>query len=277
MKPLMKPLMTRRNFTQLCAAAGAATALQGCSTAAALPPGAAAALAPKGRLRACINLGNPILARRDEKGVVSGVSVDLATSLAAQLAVPLELVVVEAALQSVQTVRADGADIGFFAIDPARSEGLAFTAPYVLIEGAYLVRQASSLTDNAQVDRAGHRIMVGRGSAYDLFLSREIKAATLVRAPTSPAVVDRFLAENADVAAGVKQQLEADATRLGGLRLLPGRFMVIEQAMGLPAGRGGAARSMLAGFVEQAKARGDVAQSLKRHQINGAIVAPPAG
>ena len=110
--------MTRRHFNQLCATVGAATALQGCSTAAALAPGAAAALAPRGRLRACINLGNPILARRDDQGVVSGVSVDLATSLAAQLAVPLELVVVEAALQSVQTVRADGADIGFFAIDP---------------------------------------------------------------------------------------------------------------------------------------------------------------
>ena len=269
----MNPLMTRRNFTQLCAVAGPAMALQGCSTAPTLPAGAAAALAPLGRLRACINLGNPILARRDNKGIVSGVSVDLATSLARRLGVPLDLVVVEAALQSVQTVRAEQADVGFFAIDPARGDGLLFTAPYVLIEGAYLVRQASSLTDNAQVDRAGHRIMVGRGSAYDLFLSREIKAATLLRAPISPAVVDRFLAESADVAAGVKQQLEAD----GGLRLLPGRFMVIEQAMGLPAGRGSSARSMLSAFVEQAKARGDIAQSLQRHQIAGAIVAPPAG
>ena len=273
----MNPLMTRRNFTQLCAVVGPAMALQGCSSAPTLPAGAAAALAPLGRLRACINLGNPILARRDNKGIVSGVSVDLATSLARRLGVPLDLVVVEAALQSVQTVRAEQADVGFFAIDPARGDGLLFTAPYVLIEGAYLVRQASSLTDNAQVDRAGHRIMVGRGSAYDLFLSREIKAATLLRAPTSPAVVDRFLAESADVAAGVKQQLEADAARLGGLRLLPGRFMVIEQAMGLPAGRGSSARSMLSAFVEQAKVRGDVAQSLQRHQIAGAIVAPPAG
>jgi polar amino acid transport system substrate-binding protein len=242
-----------------------------------LPPGAAAALAPRGRLRACINLGNPILAKRDGAGVLSGVSVDLATRLAVQLGIPVEFVVVDAALKSVETVKADLADIGFFAIDPRRSDGIAFTAPYVLIEGAYLVRQESAITENAQVDRAGTRIMVGRGSAYDLYLSRELKAAQLLRTPTSQTVVERFLAENADVAAGVRQQLESDATRLEGLRLLPGRFMVIEQAMGLPSTRGPAAATMLASFVEQAKASGFVAQSLAQHDIRGAVVAPASG
>ena len=152
----------------------------------------------------------------------------------------------------------------------------AFSAAYVLIEGAYLVRQASALTDNTQVDRAGAKVMVGRGSAYDLFLTRELKAAQILRAPTSPAVVDTFLAENADVAAGVRQQLEADAARLPGLRLLPGRFMVIEQAMGVQANRGDAAQKLLHAFVERAKASGFVARSLQRHNIRGAIVAPPA-
>jgi polar amino acid transport system substrate-binding protein len=146
----------------------------------------------------------------------------------------------------------------------------------LLIEGAYLVRQASPLSDNAQVDRAGTRVMVGRGSAYDLYLSRNLKSAQILRAPTSPQVVDAFLAENADVAAGVKQQLEADAARLGGLRLLPGRFMVIEQAMGVPADRGDAVQAALRAFVENAKASGFVAAALKRHQIEGAIVAPAA-
>lgn len=270
---------SRRQFTLCCGLAPLA-ALAACATTTtttpSLPAAAAAALAPRGRLRACINLGNPILANRDGAGVVSGVSVDLATSLAQHLGVPLELVVVDAAAKSVETVKADLADIGFFAIDPRRSEGIGFTAAYVLIEGAYLVRQDSPLTDNAQVDRPGVRIMVGRGSAYDLHLSRELKAAQLMRAPTSPTVVDRFLAENADVAAGVRQQLEADAARLPCLRLLPGRFMVIEQAMGLPLARGEAARAMLARFVEQAKAGGQVAQALARHRIRGAVVAPPA-
>jgi len=272
----MFDIMTRRRLTLCCAVAPIA-ALVACATTkatASLPAGAVAALAPSGRLRACINLGNPILANRDSAGVVSGVSVDMATLLAERLGVPLDLVVVDAALKSVDTVKADAADIGFFAIDPRRSDGIGFTAPYVLIEGAYLVRQDSALTDNAQVDRAGVRIMVGRGSAYDLYLSRELKAAQLMRTPTSQTVADRFLAENADVAAGVRQQLEADAARLGGLRLLPERFMVIEQAMGLPLTRGAAATAMLASFVEQAKASGYVAQSLARHNIRGAIVAP---
>ena len=281
-------VITRRRLALGCALAPLATltplatlaTLTACATkpaATSLPAGAAAALAPTGRLRACINLGNPILANRDAAGVVSGVSVDMATLLAQRLGVPLELVVVDAALKSVDTVKADQADIGFFAIDPRRSDGIAFTAPYVLIEGAYLVRRDSVLTDNAQVDRQGTRIMVGRGSAYDLYLSRELKAAQLLRTPTSQTVVDRFLVENADVAAGVRQQLEGDAVRLPGLRLLPGRFMVIEQAMGLPLTRSAAATAMLASFVEQAKASGYVAGSLARHGIRGATVAPAAG
>ena len=104
------------------------------------------------------------------------------------------LLTFDAAAKSVEAVKGGQADIGFFAIDPLRSDGIRFTAPYVLIEGAYLVRQASPLTANAEVDRPGTRIMVGRGSAYDLFLTRELKAAQLLRAPTSPKVVDEFLA-----------------------------------------------------------------------------------
>ena len=259
-------------------AAAAAGASPACSTPpVAMPSGAAAALAPSGRLLASINLGNPILARRDPvSGHAVGVSVDLAHSLGEQLGVGVELLVFDAAAKSVQAVIAGQADIGFFAIDPLRGEGIRFSAAYVLIEGAYLVRQGSALTDNAQVDRPGQRVMVGKGSAYDLYLSRALKAATLMYTPTSPTVVDAFLAQNADVAAGVKQQLQADAARLGGLRLLPGRFMVIEQAMGVPAGRGDLAQAALRTFVERAKASGFVAQALRRHGIEGAVVAPAA-
>ena len=238
-------------------------------------PTASAVLAPTGRLRACINLGNPILARLDGTAA-AGVSVDLSRALAAQLGVALDVIVVDAAAQSVEAVTSGRADIGFFAVDPLRGQGIRFSAPYLLIEGAYLVRQGSPLTDNAQVDQPGHRIMVGKGSAYDLYLSREIRFAELLRAPTSPKVVDTFLAENADIAAGVRQQLEADAARLPGLRLLPGRFMVIAQAMGLPVDRGDKAGQALQAFVEQAKASGFIAQALARHSIRGATVAPAA-
>jgi len=261
---------------RLIHAAGGAALLgaAGCATSG---PAAAtvAALAPTGRLRASINLGNPVLANRDgATGQAVGVSVDLARALAERLGLAIELSVVDTAGQSVAAVKSGRADIGFFAIDPLRSDGIRFTAPYVLIEGAYVVRQGSALTDNAQVDRAGTRVMVGQSSVYDLYLTRELKAAQILRAPSSPTVVDTFLLQNADVAAGVKQQLEADAARLGGLRLLPGRFMVIEQAMGLPANRGEAAATLLRDFVESAKASGFVASALQRHGIRGAEVAP---
>ena len=249
--------------------------IAGCATPAAVSPELVKAFAPTGKLRASINLGNPILANRNPStGEVYGVSVDLARALAQELGVVAELVVFDAAAKSVDAVKAGQADIGFFAVDPLRSDGVRFSAPYVQIEGAYLVRNASGLSENAQVDRAGTRVMVGRGSAYDLYLTRELKAATILRAPTSPAVVDSFIAENADVAAGVKQQLQADAARLPGLRLLPGRFMVIEQAMGVQANRGEAAQTLLRAFVERAKASGFVAASLQKHGIKGAIVAP---
>ena len=122
-------------------------------------------------------------------------------------------------------------DVGFVAIDPERAGDVSYSAPYVIIEGAYLVTVDSPIRSNADVDRAGTRVAVGARSAYDLYLSRELKHATIVRAPTSPEVVDFFVARKLDVAAGVKQQLEADARRLPGLRLLDGRFMVINQAM----------------------------------------------
>ena len=234
------------------------------------------AFTPAGALRASINLGNPILAKRDpQSGEVGGVSVDLASAFARQLGVALELVVFDTAAQSVEAVRSEKADIGFFAIDPLRGDGIRFTAPYVLIEGAYLVREDSSLQSNEEVDREGTRVMVGKGSAYDLHLTRELKAAAIERAPSSPDVVPSFLAQGTDVAAGVKQQLEGDAQRLGGLRLLPGRVMVIQQAMGTPASRGEAAAHALASFVEECKTSGFVAKALARHGIKGASVAPP--
>ncbi|SAK67669.1 ABC amino acid transporter, periplasmic ligand binding protein [Caballeronia calidae] len=234
-----------------------------------------AAFTPTGTLRASINLGNPILANKDpETGEPFGVSVDLARAFAKHLGVELELVVFDAAGKSVQAVSEERADFGFFAIDPLRGETIAFTAPYVLIEGCYLVRNASSIECNEQVDREGIRVTVGKGSAYDLFLTRELKHAEIVRAPTSPTVVQTFIEQALDVAAGVRQQLEADAGRTPGLRLLPGRFMVIRQAMGTPKSRGQAAADVLRAFVEETKASGFVAESLKRHGIVGASVAP---
>ena len=232
------------------------------------------ALAPTGTLRASINLGNPILANLDQDGQPFGVSIDLARGFARLLGVEVELLVFDAAGKSVEAVTQEQADFGFFAVDPVRGAGIAFTAPYVLIEGAYLVKDGSPIHDNAEVDQPGHRVVVGKGSAYDLYLTRELKQAHIVRSPTSPTVVDTFIALGAEVAAGVKQQLQADARRVPGLRLLPGRFMVIQQAMGIPKGRGEAAALLLRQYVEDMKASGFVAEALARHGIQGASVAP---
>lgn len=238
-------------------------------------PSIVQAFTPTGRLRASINLGNPILAGRGADGQPKGVSIDLAREFGRRLGVEVELVVFDTAGKSVDAVSQEQADIGFFAVDPKRAEHIAFTAPYVLIEGAYLVKNESLLKANEEVDVAGNRVMVGLGSAYDLYLTRELKNATIVRAPSSPAVVDEFVAQGVEVAAGVKQQLEADARRLPGHRLLPGRFMVIQQAMGCPRSRGEEAARELARFVEERKANGFVAEALQRHRIEGASVAPP--
>jgi polar amino acid transport system substrate-binding protein len=271
----------RRSICAAGPAAAAALMLPGCATsragaADASRAGAIAELSGTGKLRAAINLGNPILASRAPNGDLQGVSVDLAREAARRLGVTLELVPFPAAGKVVEAIKARQVDLAFVAIDPVRAADIEYTAPYVVIEGAYLVRKESALQRNDDVDRAGTRVVVGRGSAYDLFLTRELKAATLVRAPTSPEVTDMFLAQRLDVAAGVKQQLEADAKRVGGVRLLPGRFMVIEQAMGVPKGRT-AARDWLSAFIEEMKASGFVAGALRRHGIEGAGVAPQAG
>jgi polar amino acid transport system substrate-binding protein len=233
-----------------------------------------AAFAPSGTLRASINLGNPILAALDpHTHQPAGVSVDLANELAKRLGVPLQLVAVTSAGASVENVEQDKADIGFFAIDPKRGQIIEFTKPYVLIEGVYAVRNDSPIVSNAQVDQSGTTVAVSKGSAYDLFLSRELHHATIVRLPTSPGIVQGFVDQHLSVAAGIRQQLAKDAAKAGGMRLLDEHFMVIRQAMGLPKAKGAEAAQYLADFVEQMKASGFVAAALARHRIEGAGVA----
>jgi polar amino acid transport system substrate-binding protein len=258
--------------TALCLAAAV---LAACASAPVPPHAAVVDLAPGGKLRAAINFGNSILAIKDPtSGQPRGVSVDLSRALAARLGVGLELVLFESAGKVVEAARTGAWDVAFVAIDPARGQDMLQSPPYVIIEGAYLVAVDSPIRRNEDVDRVGTRIAVGKGSAYDLYLSRELKHAQLVYAPTSPAVTDLFVAQKLEVAAGVRQQLQADAKRYPGLRLLDGRFMVINQAMATPKGRDAGAR-YLHQFVEAMKRSGFVAQALARHGIEGAAVAPP--
>ena len=253
----------------------ALTLLLSCASTSEVPTAARSEIAPSGKLRAAINFGNPILATKDlATGEPRGVSVDLSRELARRLGVPLELVTYDAAGKVVEGLKTGAWDVAYVAIDPARAVDISYTAAYVQIEGAYLVPHNSPIRSNDEVDRSNVHVVVGTGSAYDLFLTRYLKQAKIVRAPTSPAVTDMLVAQKLEVAAGVKQQLEADARRIGGLRLLDGRFMVINQAMGTPKGRGEAGARYLREFIEEMKASGFVAQALARHRIDGASVAP---
>ncbi len=232
-------------------------------------------LAPSGKIRAAINYGNPVLAAYNAtSGAVSGVSVDLARELAKRLGVGIEFIPYPAAGRVVEAAKTKSWDIAFVAIDPLRAQDIAYSPPYVVIEGAYMVKTGSPIRSNGEVDKAGVRVAVGKGSAYDLYLTRELKAAQIVRTPTSGGVVDYFLGEKLEVAAGVRQQLEMDAKRVTGVRVLDGRFMVINQAMGTLREREAGAK-YLSAFIEEMKSSGYVAAALKRHRVEGAAVAPP--
>ena len=237
-------------------------------------PDLAREFAPTGVLRASLNMGNPVLAHsRTSSEKPAGVSIDLSRELARELGVTVQFVQFDTAAKSVAALGEGAADIGFMAIDPLRADRIEFTAAYVQIEGAYLVRADSPIRSNDEVDQAGTVIVVGAGSAYALYLARAIRHATLLQVPTSEAVVSGMLEGGHPVAAGVRQQLEADATRLAGVRVLDGRFMVINQAMAMPKDRSAEAHAYLAGFVERMKSTGFVADALKRHGIEGAKVA----
>jgi polar amino acid transport system substrate-binding protein len=234
-------------------------------------------LAPTGKLRVGINYGNPVLATRDRgSGALRGVAVDLARELGKRLDVPVELVGFESAGKMVAGLKAAAWDVAFLAVDPGRSGEIDFTAPYIEIEGTYLVPAGSPLRTIADVDRAGVRIGVSANSAYDLFLSRSLQRVELVRAPDPNAAFELLIAGKVDVVAGVRQSLMANAQKLPGSRVFPDRFMAIQQALGIPRGREEGAK-YLREFIEDAKVSGLVARAIERAGVRGVSVAPAQG
>src|SRR5580704_829588 len=233
-------------------------------------------LAPKVRLRAAINFGNSVLAQQDPVGgPPRGVSAELARELAQRLGVGIDYVTFDAAGKVFEALKAGLWDIAFLAIDPVRAAGIDFTAPYVVIEGTYVVRKDSVLRTVEDVDREGVRVAVAEGSAYDLYLTRALKHAKLVRQPSGPECLEMFVADKLEAAAGVRQPIAAFAQSRPDMRLIPGRFMAIEQAMGTPKGREASA-PFLRAFIEEMKASGFVARALAASGQGDASVAPPA-
>jgi polar amino acid transport system substrate-binding protein len=232
--------------------------------------------APSGTLRVGINLGNPVLASEDTATKqVSGISVDIANEIGKRINLPIQLIPFRSAGATVDGIKNGELDMVFVAIDPVRGADISYTPAYIQIEGAYMVKASSPLKSNVEVDVAGTEIVVGKGSAYDLYLTREMKNATLLRAASSQAVIDDFMSGKGNVAAGVKQQLESDAKRYEGLRMLPGRFMVINQSIGISKARPDFEKTTayLSEVIAQLKQSGFVANSMQRHHIQGAKVA----
>jgi polar amino acid transport system substrate-binding protein len=231
-------------------------------------------LAPTGRLRAAINVGNAVLVQPDPvTGEPKGLSVELAHKVAARLEVPIDLIVYTAAGKVFEALNHKEWDIAFLAVDPIRAAEIEFTAPYVIIEGYYAVLKESGLQTMSDVDRPGVRVSLARGSAYDLYLSRAIKHATLIRAPTGDGSMEKFLTDKLEAIAGVKQSLRKYMKETPGLRMLEPRFMAIQHAMGTPKGRS-AGVAYLKAFIEEMKASGYVAESLLRNNQSDAEVAP---
>ncbi|WP_336490859.1 ABC transporter substrate-binding protein [Methylobacterium nigriterrae] len=240
------------------------------------PPDLVREIAPTGTLRAAINYGNVVLAQKGTDGEPGGVSAALARELGRRLNVPVTFTTFDTAGAVVEAL--DGPktwDMAFLAIDPHRAETVAFSPPYVIIEGTYMVPAGSPITQNDQVDRPGVRIAVGRNTAYDLYLGRHLKAAERVFAPTSLDAVAVFARDHLEAVASVRQPLEAYAREHAGVRVLPGRFMVIEQAVAMPRGREKTA-AYISQFIEEMKASGFVAEALVSSGQHDAAVAPKA-
>lgn len=251
--------------------------LASCASTPQVTPAVIADLAPSGKVRIAINYGNVLFAARDAKtGEGSGIAVDLAHELGRRLGIPVELVGYKSAGLLTAALKSGAWDAAFLAFEPARAAAIHFAAPFAEVESSYLVPAGSPLRTAADVDRAGVRIAVGAKGGNDLFLSRTIQHAQLVRISGGTSLVfKQFIADRLDAFAGLKPSLLALAEKLPGSRVVEGRYMVIGYSAGVPLGRDAGAK-YLAEFIEHAKMSGLVARAIEKSGVRGVSVAPPA-
>ncbi|HWX50589.1 MAG TPA: transporter substrate-binding domain-containing protein [Roseomonas sp.] len=241
-----------------------------------MSPEILAQLAPTGVLRAGINLSNFLLVTgRGPAGEPQGVAPDMARAIADRLGVPVRYVPYPRPGELADAAGTGAWDIGLIGAEPQRAEKIAFSPAYCEIEASVLVPAGSPLTSLAEIDRPGLRIAVAARSAYDLWLERNIRHATLVRTESIDSSFTRFVEEGLEALAGLRPRLLSDAEALPGARILEGRFMAVQQAIGTArANTAGAA--FLRDFAEEAKASGLVAELIARHGVRGLSVAPAA-
>jgi polar amino acid transport system substrate-binding protein len=233
-------------------------------------------LVPNGKLRVGINFGNELLTRRDPvTRAPGGIALDLAWELGRRLATPVEIISYEGAGDLADSATKDEWDVGFLGVEPQRANTISFTAPYVEIDSTYMVQPGSALKNIADVDRNGVRIAVSEKSAYDLYLSRALKHATLVRARGAEAAFQRFVAEKLDALASLKPVLLRLHNAHPDMKILDGRFTAVLQGAGTPKGRAAGAQ-YLTEYIEDVKANGFVARAIGSNKVEGLRVAPKA-
>ena len=239
-----------------------------------ITPAVRADLAAGGTLRAGINYGNFILASKDPvTGESRGVAVDLMGEIARRLQVATEIVAYDKVGVMVDDAKTGSWDIAFLGSEPAREREISFTAAYLEIEATYLVPAASPLRHASDVDRDGITVTAAARANYELFLSRTLKHAKLISAPDGAAAFDLLVTGKVHALAGLKEGLFGLAEKLPGSRILDGRFMGVQQSIGIPKGRG-AGLQFLRAVVEDAKASGLVARAIERTGARGVTVAP---
>ena len=241
-----------------------------------IPIAARSDLGPTGALRVGINQGNFLVVTKDPaSGEFRGIAVDLARELGRRTDLPIEFIAYASAGRMAEAVKTGAWDVAFLGAEPERRNEILFTPAYLEIEATYLVPAGSPIRAIAEVDRDAVRIAVASKSAYDLFLSRTLQRARLVRAEGIDASFKLFVADKLEALAGLRPRLVTDAQALPGSRILEGRFTAIQQAIGTPRGRDAGA-TYLRDFIEDVKASGLVAQAMEKHGVRGVSVAPGA-
>lgn len=274
---LYLPNLAQRLIRSVLTAACAFVLLSGCATSPTAPVEARKALAPTGKLRVGLILANPVLVTKDAvSGQWRGVAVDLGKELARRLEVPFEPVGYPTVAKMVESAKTNEWDVAFLAYDPARAAEMDFSAPYMEVDNTYLVPANSKITSISAIDQPGIRVAVPEKSAPDLFLSRSLKYATLVRGKGGAAAASEILSSGqADAFAENRQLLTAAAAKLPGSRVLEGRFSAVQHAVAIAKGRG-AGTVYVRQFVENAKASGLVRQTINSASVVGVNVASMA-
>ena len=241
-----------------------------------ISPAARSELAPTGKLRVGINTGNFLLVTSYSPGAEPrGPAPDLARELGRRVGVPVEFVAYDTAGKLADSAKTGAWDVAFLGAEPQRAGEISFTAAYLEIPATYLVPAGSPIRSVADVDREGVRIAVTERAAYELYLSRTTKHATLVRVSGLDGAFNTFVSQKLDALAGLRPRLLTDVEKLPGARLLDGQFTGVQQAIGTPKGKD-AAYGFVRDFVEEAKASGLVAEAIAKNGVKGVSVAPPA-